>query len=68
MKRNPTHGGARLNAGRPKSTGMTSTPPVHYRVSEKQRAELDKAGERRGISGNAEAKRRAFPGKPIRKE
>lgn len=48
--------------GHPVTTGSASTPPVFYRVSEKQRAELDRAGERRGISGNAEAKRRAFPG------
>jgi len=67
-RKKPTHGGARPNAGRPKSTGMASTPPVHYRVSADQRTELDKAGARRGLTGNAEAKRRAFPRVPTRKE
>jgi len=47
--------------GHPVTTGSASVPPVFYRVSEKQRAELEKAGKRRGLTGNAEAKRRAFP-------
>jgi hypothetical protein len=55
------HGGKRRGAGRPTTTGSTEATPVHYRVSEAQRAELDKEGERRGISGNAVAKLRAFP-------
>jgi len=50
--------------GHPITTGSASTPPVFYRVSEKQRAELDKAGKRRGLTGNQEAKRRAFPAAP----
>lgn len=62
-KRKPTHGGARPNAGRPKSTGMASTPPVHYRVSAEQHAELKAEGRasrpRRTV--NQVAKDRAFP-------
>lgn len=47
--------------GHPVTTGMAETPPVHYRVSAQQRTELDTEGERKGISGNAVAKLRAFP-------
>lgn len=47
--------------GHPVTTGMAATPPVHYRVTAAQRAELDREGKRRGISGNAVAKLRAFP-------
>ncbi len=55
------HGGKRPGAGRPPSTGSASVPPVFYRVSEDQRSELDKEGERRGLTGNQVAKLRAFP-------
>ena len=55
------HGGARPNAGRPKSTGMASTPPVHYRVSAEQHAELKAEGKRRKLTVNQVAKLRAFP-------
>jgi hypothetical protein len=69
MKRKPTHGGARPNAGRPKSTGMASTPPIHYRVSRAQYAELKAEGRaskpRLGV--NAVAKLRAFPAAPLGK-
>lgn len=46
--------------GHPVTTGSAKTPPVFYRVSKEQRRELDKEGKRRGTTGNAEAKRRAF--------
>lgn len=61
MAKKPTHGGSRPNAGRPTTTGMQDTPPVHFRVTAEQRTELDTEGERKGISGNAVAKLRAFP-------
>lgn len=47
--------------GHPVTTGMAATSPVHYRVTAAQRAELDREGKRRGISGNLVAKLRAFP-------
>jgi len=47
--------------GHPVTTGSASVPPVFYRVSEDQRAELDKEGKRRGLTGNQVAKLRAFP-------
>lgn len=49
--------------GHPVTTGSASTPPVFYRVSAGQRAELDTEGKRKGITGNAVAKLRAFPAK-----
>lgn len=51
--------------GHPVTTGMASTPPVHYRVSRDQYNEL--AMNTRGLSPNQEAKRRAFP-KPGHRE
>lgn len=62
------HGGKRPGAGRPPSTGSGKAKPVFYRVSEAQRAELDKEGKRRGLTGNAVAKLRAFPApsRPVR--
>ena len=59
-----TRGGKRPGAGRPKgskTTGSASVPPVFYRVSTEQRQELDTEGKRRGLTGNAVAKLRAFP-------
>ncbi len=59
-----TRGGKRKGAGRPKgsvTTGMASTPPVHYRVTADQHHELATTGAKRGLSANMEAKRRAFP-------
>jgi hypothetical protein len=48
--------------GRPVSTGSDSTPPVTYRVSAAQRAELDREAKRLGLaSANEAAKLRAFP-------
>lgn len=61
MTRKPTHGGARENAGRPSTTGMASTPPIHYRVSADQYADLEAEGKRRKLSPNMVAKLRAFP-------
>jgi hypothetical protein len=62
-RKKPTHGGARPNAGRPASTGMASTPPIHYRVSRAQYAELKAEGRtsKPRLTANAVAKRRAFP-------
>lgn len=51
----------RPGPGHPVTTGSGSTRPVFYRVSTEQRAELDAEGERRGMTGNAVAKLRAFP-------
>lgn len=50
--------------GHPVTTGMASTPPIHYRVSADQHADLTDAGAKRGLSANGEAKRRAFAGTP----
>jgi len=49
--------------GHPVTTGSASVPPVFYRVSEDQRAELDREGKRRALTGNQVAKLRAFPTK-----
>lgn len=49
--------------GHPVTTNMAATPPIHYRVSEAQHDELTKAGAKRNLSANQEAKRRAFPGR-----
>lgn len=46
--------------GRPVTTGMASTPPIHFRVTASQHAELTKSGARRGLSASGEAKRRTF--------
>lgn len=63
MPRKPKHGGAREGAGAPETTGMASTPPVHYRVSAEQRAELSAEGRRHvpRLTPSAAAKYRAFP-------
>ena len=64
MKHKPTHGGARKNAGAPTTTGMASTPPVHFRVSAAQHAELVAEGRKakpKKLSANAVAKKRTFP-------
>lgn len=66
MKRKPTHGGSRPNAGRPISTGSKATPLVQYRVSADQHAELEAEGTRRGLTANQVAKLRAFPPRPRR--
>jgi hypothetical protein len=47
--------------GHPITTGSASTPPVFYRVSEDQHAELKAEGKRRKLSPNQVAKLRAFP-------
>ena len=47
--------------GHPVTTGSASVPPVFYRVSSDQRAELDKEGKRRRLTGNQVARLRAFP-------
>ncbi len=66
MRRQSIHGGKRPGAGRPPSTGSSSVPPVFYRVSKEQRAELDKEGkaQRPRLTGNQVAKLRAFPPPP----
>jgi hypothetical protein len=46
--------------GHPVTTGSASTPPVFYRVSEDQHAELKAEGKRRKLSPNQVAKLRAF--------
>ena len=46
--------------GRPVTTGMASTPPIHFRVTAAQHAELTKSSVRRGLSASGEAKRRAL--------
>lgn len=62
-----TRGGKRKGAGRPKgavTTGMASTPPVHFRVSAAQHAELVAEGckaKPKKLSANAVAKVRCFP-------
>lgn len=61
-----TRGGKRKGAGRPKgavTTGMASTPPVHFRVSAAQHAELVAEGRKAKpkLSANAVAKKRTFP-------
>lgn len=53
--------------GHPVTTGMADTPPIHYRVTSEQHAELEAEARRlpkyRGkrLSASAVAKRRAFP-------
>lgn len=66
-RKKPAHGGKRENAGRPETTGMASTPPIHFRVSAEQYADLAKAGKKRKprLSPNAEAKRRCFAAPPL---
>lgn len=54
--------------GHPITTGMAKARPVHYRVTKEQRAELDKEGDRKGISGDLVAKLRAFPRRPTSTE
>ncbi len=54
--------------GHPVTTGSASVKPVFYRVSAEQRRELDREGKRRGLTGNAVAKQRAFPGDAPGKE
>lgn len=51
--------------GRPRTTGSASTPPVFYRVSASQHAELTAEGKklRPKLTANLAAKRRAFPQK-----
>lgn len=66
MPRKPTRGGSRPGAGRPVTTGMASTPPIHYRVSAEQYDDLTREGKRRKLSPNQEAKRRAFACAPQR--
>jgi hypothetical protein len=56
-----SHGGKRDGAGHPVTTGSASTPPVFYRVSAAQHAELVAEGKRRKMTPNAVAKQRAFP-------
>lgn len=51
----------RKGPGHPTTTGSASVPPVFYRVSTEQRAELDTEGKRRKLTGNQVAKLRAFP-------
>lgn len=55
-RKKPTHGGSRPGAGRPKSP---PTEVISFRVSRAQHAELTKAGKRRKLTANQEAKRRA---------
>ena len=52
--------------GHPTTTGSASVPPVVYRVSAEQHAELKAEGRKSKprLGPNAVAKRRAFPGKP----
>ena len=66
-RKKPTRGGRRPNAGRPSSTGMASTPPIHYRVSAAQYAELKAEGRasKPRLTPNAVAKARAFPVVPL---
>lgn len=66
MPRKPKHGGAREGAGAPETTGMAATPPIHYRVSAAQYADLEASGAKRKLSVNMEAKRRAFDGRSQR--
>jgi hypothetical protein len=47
--------------GHPVTTGSASTPPVFYRVSAEQHAELKAEGRRRKLTVNQVAKLRAFP-------
>jgi len=52
----------RRKPGRPTSTGSASVPPVFYRVSAEQHAELKAEGRasRPRLTPNAVAKQRAF--------
>lgn len=50
--------------GHPVTTGSGLTPPIQYRVSVAQRAELEEEGHARGISADRAAKLRAFPEEP----
>lgn len=52
--------------GHPTTTGSASTPPVFYRVSAAQHAELVREGRRARprLTANAVAKLRAFPQEP----
>jgi len=52
--------------GHPTTTGSASVPPVFYRVSAEQHAELRAEGRKSKpqLGPNAVAKRRAFPEKP----
>ena len=46
--------------GHPVTTGMASTPPIHFRVSAAQHAELTREGRKARLSANQVAKRRCF--------
>jgi hypothetical protein len=48
--------------GHPITTGMASTPPIHFRVSASQHAELIREGRKARLSANQVAKRRCFAG------
>ena len=58
----------RRGPGHPVTTGMASTPPIHYRVSAEQHAELTAEGKKRRprLSANQVAKLRAFPAEPTK--
>lgn len=58
-----TRGGKRKGPGHPVTTGSAGVPPVFYRVSSAQYAELKAEGRasRPRLTPNAVAKRRAFP-------
>lgn len=73
MPRKPKHGGTRPNAGHPITTGMAETKPVHFRLSEEQRADLDMVAgaylstpnlfaKKATLAAVKRGKRRAFPG------
>lgn len=62
-----TRGGKRKGPGHPVTTGMAKTPPIHYRVTPEQHAELVAEARklpkvrRKYQSASAAAKLRAFP-------
>lgn len=62
-RKKPAHGGARPNAGRPPTTGMASTPPIHFRVTADQHRELVAEGKKAKprLSPSQVAKKRTFP-------
>lgn len=43
--------------GRPRTTGSKTTRPIQFRVSDAERAALERAGERDGISADQAARR-----------